>query len=761
MNECIEKRLGDRLYAYEIDLLSDDEREEFEIHLLECKYCNDRVHNFQTAADIIKNDGEMKDIVARLDTSKNVSKKSSFTYMKTILAVAAVIIILILKPWQIEFHSTKEAKALENRLAILHFENLVIPDDPNRTGEIITDLLITDLSQSEYIQVLSYQRLNDIFKLIGRQDGNGSYKNTSSRVAELGQANWILTGKIHQIEPQLIITAQLTNISSDDIIQSYQIEADTNEDVFELVDRLTKNIKKDLSLPSAAMEELDSPIADVTTHSQKAYLHYLEGIDFYSRFYNNEARRSFEMALEYDSTFAMVYYYLSSLNNASARDLILKAVEYSDKINIKEQIYIRSREASISGKDSLAMEYLGKIIKQYPDEKRALYQLGMYEYQYAGPQQAIVLFEQVIGIDPLDTRTLNELAYMYNNVGEFDKAIETANRYIKISPDDANPYDTRGELFAKNGKLDEAIESYEKATSIKPDFGNYYAMLSLGRLYIFSGNYSKAQECFQEIIIKGNRLSRSLARTFMATIPLYQGKLDEALKILEDGIIVDKMELATAGDNGAESYKHYIKGRICVEKGELEIAAAEIKEAIRVHNIVFSANRPAFRCMYAEVLAEGGDFEAAEEIINVLKKEYQAGEKPAQSGYWYAVGSIEFIKENYWQAVEALKKCAAAGPYFDFEILLAKALVKSGDYNGAISLYEKLLSDYTVMFRLYQSIEAVKAYYYLGIAYENTNQLEKAKSQYKIFLSIWKNADYEFDDINDTKKRLILINNGT
>jgi len=759
MNECIDKRLGNLLYAYEIDLLSDEEREEFEIHLLECKYCNDRVQNFQAATDIIKHDKEIKDVVARLDIVKAIPKKPSGTYIKSILAVAAVLVILILKPWQIEFQSTKEARAIENRLAVLYFENLASPSDPDRTGEIITDLLITDLSQSQFLEVLSYQRLNDIVKQIGHKNNN-SFNDMESEIAELGRANWILTGKVHQIEPKIILTAQLTNLSSNNITGTYQIEAGTNENLFMLVDKLTKKVKLDLSLPSYAQNEFDSPIAEVTTHSQKAYLHYLEGIDYNFRLYFKEAKQSFEMALEYDSTFSMAYYYLAPLDYANAESLISKALKYSAKLNTRERFYIKSREAFISGKDSLAIKLLWDIVHKYPHEKMALYQLAVYEYEDNNLQKAIILFENIIEIDPFDTKTINRLAYIYDHAGEFEKAIEVANKYVEVAPNDANPYDTRGELFAKHGRLDEAIESYQKAVSIKPDFGGYNTLLSLGRLYVYSGKYEKARECFQEVIIQGNRLPRSLARTFMATIPLYQGKLNEALQILEDGITVDKMELASAGDNGAESYKHYMKARIHVEKNEMDIAAFELKEAIRVHNIVFSSNQPAFRCMYAEVLAEGSNYKAAEEIIATLEKEYLAGETAAQSGYWYAVGSVELAKGNNRQSVEALKKCVAAGPYYDFKILLAKALVKAGEYDEAITLYSNLLIDYTGRFRLYQSIESVKAYYYFGIAYENTNQTDKALELYNNFLSIWKNADIEFDEIVDARKRLTQINKG-
>jgi hypothetical protein len=62
-NDCTAPRLSELLHAYELDLLDEREKEEFEIHLLDCPSCLDRVIKFQQPADLLKNDPEVTQII--------------------------------------------------------------------------------------------------------------------------------------------------------------------------------------------------------------------------------------------------------------------------------------------------------------------------------------------------------------------------------------------------------------------------------------------------------------------------------------------------------------------------------------------------------------------------------------------------------------------------------------------------------------------------------------------------------------------------
>jgi tetratricopeptide (TPR) repeat protein len=117
------------------------------------------------------------------------------------------------------------------------------------------------------------------------------------------------------------------------------------------------------------------------------------------------------------------------------------------------------------------------------------------------------------------------LASIYEDINEYDKAIESVNRGLKednenkelvfrlgvlfdksgnkaacleqmrkllvLDPDHAEALNYIGYTYAEQGvKLDEAMELIEKALSLKPDSG--YIVDSLGWVYFQKGDYEKA-----------------------------------------------------------------------------------------------------------------------------------------------------------------------------------------------------------------------------------------------------------------------------
>jgi len=374
MNNDLEKKL----YAYELGLLDDDERREFELYLLENLDLLEEAMRFDKVADLLRQDPDVQSIIARLDQKNKYAEglegeqKSSFfgnlwsRLIPTFAVTAIILMILLLKDWNVYIDTTHEAYASENRVAVMYFENLADPADSLHLGAIAANLIITDLSESNFMQVVSSQRLYDVLKLLGMDSLTKIDINTATRVADTAKAEWILMGTILQSKPNLIITTQLISKSSGNIITSQKICGDEDEDIFSVVDKLTLKIKQDLSLPAGAYHETDRMVAEMTTNSPEAYRYYIEGQDYYRKYYYDEAERSFEKALEFDSTLAMAYYYLTGLKD---RKLISKAVEYSDKASNRERGYIAVLEASISGDIDKALEKLEEIIRRYPNEK--------------------------------------------------------------------------------------------------------------------------------------------------------------------------------------------------------------------------------------------------------------------------------------------------------------------------------------------------------------------------------------------------------
>ena len=662
-----------------------------------------------------------------------------------------VLLFLILKPFKFQIAPEEKAIAEENSLAIMYFENMVDPEDNDRTAQMITALLITDLSESQYMRVVSRQRLYDILKLLGKEDLKKIDRTVASEVAEKAGVKWILTGSILQTEPNFVLTSDISKAETGEILTTQRITGEKDQDLFVVVDKLSAEIKNDLSLPEAAKKELDRPVADVTTHSPEAYRYYLEGVDYGWKFYFTDAEKSLEKALEYDSTFAMAYYALATLRSGDERRrLTTKAVAYSEKASHKERNFIRSWEAYESEDYVQAVTGLKKLIERYPHDKELFYTVGyIYFQKLCKYEEAINYFNEAIEIDPTYKIVYNQLAYVYDDMGNFDKSIWAINQYIRIAPDEANPYDSRGDLYAYNGKIDQAIESYKKALEIKPDF--YMSLSKLGHMHLFKRQYAIAESCYKELASSNDKDIRSRGRSLLAKIPLFQGKFQEALGVLEHGIVADKME-KIQGTWLAD--KHYLKAIIYLNKKDKSRAVSEAKTFRQVIEKTRPQDVVGWRHDEIDILARSGASPEAEKEAKELKRDVEKKDTSLMLKYWQALGSIELSRGNGEAAISYFEKDTQPlrSIEFNWKIMLARAYLETGKLGKAVALLEKVISSYDED-RTYFPIMSVKAHYLLGLAYEKSGWKDKAIEQYEEFLEIWKNADPGIPEVEDAKER--------
>ena len=768
MKKCIDDRFRKMLESYELGLLNEKDREEFELHLMDCQHCLESVLHFaevsrhlchstraqQKVAQLAKEPSTLDNVPRdRLDRDRQGSKW--LRYMPIPLATAAALVLLILNPWQLEFRPTQTAIAAENRLVVLYFENLSDPGDPARLREVIPSLLITDLSESRQLMVVSSQRLRDILMRLGQDSATVIERDIATRVAEEAAARWMLLGSIVQSETDLALSTQLVEVISGDVISSQRVNRNPDETVFSLVDRLSASVRADLRLAAAAGDEHDPRVADITTHSTEAYRCYLEGLDYESKLYYAEAVTSFTRALEYDSTFAMAYYYLAGLENP---ELINKAMEYSDHASRKEQLYIGSKQAWFAGDTSRYVNELQTIVQQFPDESEAFRKLGKHCWSQHRYEEAIGYLNRALEIDSSYKNVYNDLAYIYDEIGDFEKAILAINNYITIAPDEANPYDSRAEIYARNGKLDLAIESYEKALDIKPDFPD--AAIKLASLYMFRGEYAKAEYWFGEparMNLKGTRPGELLD---LATLLIYQGEFAQALESLDRGL--DSLSETEIAATHPQIIPHLHAWKASVfEFTDVNRAVQSIETAIELSGRAFPDNKWIYRPFYARLLAESGNISRADEVAQELKR-YLEKRGSGLHFYWQAAGMVEMIRGNLQKGVSLLEKGADSSmPALDFNghYLVAVAYLESGQISRAVRKFEQLLSIYSLG-RASSPNRGPLMHYYLGVAYEESRWYDEAVEQYEAFLDIWGDTDSRIAFVENARQRLARLTSG-
>jgi serine/threonine protein kinase/tetratricopeptide (TPR) repeat protein len=635
--------------------------------------------------------------------------------------------------------------ATTNSLAVMYFDNVVDPNDSRKLGEIVTNLLITDLSESQHLRVVSSQRLYDILRLLGKEETGRIEKSVATQVAEKANAKWML----------LVVTAQLVDVGSGNAVASQRIDGGAEETIFSIVDRLSAQLRKDLSLPGAAQGEVDRPVAEVTTHSEDAYRDYLEGMGYFYRHYWAEAEESFNKAIAEDSTLAMAYYRLSVMGvqkgDPRARELGLKAAKYIDRAGQKDRHYIASWRELMSGNLTQGAAELQEIVDRYPNEKEARFWLGaLYWRAFGDPQKAIPYLTEAVELDPLYEEPYNILAYAYDRVGDFEKSIWAINKYISLAPGEANPYDSRAMLYGFNGKVDLAIESYKKALETKPGF--YPSLRGLGHMYAFKGDFEDARDCYEKLASNEDSSIRAEARTDLALIPMFQGKLSEATRMLDRLIADDERE----GVHGIhEANKFMLKASIYKELGDFKEAIKQTEAEVGALQHAYPGAQMKGQADYATTLAEGGEIARAEETAESLKVAIGRKDESLMFLYWRALGSIEAAKGDYDGAIEQIQKAIkeASAPSFGARYSLAGIYLESGKLGEAVDELESALSRYDEE-RALVPLSSVKAHYALGMAYERSGWTSKAIEQYETFLQIWGDADPGIASVDDAKARL-------
>ena len=102
MSECVDKKLGVLLHAYELNALAEEDAERFELHLLECEHCFREVETFGREVAVLCTDEGIK-AAARKSSRENLVEKflrrfsggRKAAVARALAVIAALLIIVI------------------------------------------------------------------------------------------------------------------------------------------------------------------------------------------------------------------------------------------------------------------------------------------------------------------------------------------------------------------------------------------------------------------------------------------------------------------------------------------------------------------------------------------------------------------------------------------------------------------------------------------------------------------------------------------
>jgi serine/threonine protein kinase len=394
-----------------------------------------------------------------------------------------------------EESETRDTQA--SPLAVISFENQTGDAGYDYLQKAIPNLLITKLEQSPYLKVMTWERMQDLLRQSGKPGIDVIGKEFGFELCRKEQIPTIVLGSFTKAGSMFATDVKVLDVETNDLLKSASSRGEgINSILQKQIDELSGEISNGLGILDRSTRATGLPIAEASTASMEAYKLFLQGREAHDKLYNTEAKHLLERALELDPEFALSHLYLAFVHDRlrdlnAEQEAYEKAIRFSVKATEKNRLLIEAAYARAVEQDADKwFDILNQIIGKYPYEKRIRQQLAAHHRARGRLYQALEEYNRALELDPQFGLAMNELGYMYADIGDFEKAREYFERYASACPGDANPVDSMGELFFRQGRLDEAIAKYEETLSLKPDF--FYAHWELSYVYALKEDYDRA-----------------------------------------------------------------------------------------------------------------------------------------------------------------------------------------------------------------------------------------------------------------------------
>jgi serine/threonine protein kinase/predicted Zn-dependent protease len=676
-----------------------------------------------------------------------------------IVVALAVIAVLI---WQLR--SQKAAlppPTGKASLAIMYFKNKTGVESLDIWRSALSDLIIADLSQSKFIDVLSGDRLFEILKELNLIDAISYASKDLREVASQGGATHIMTGILTKSGDSYRINTTLQAADTMEIIGSEMVEGKGEESFHSMVDELTRRVKSNFKLSEEQIaDDIDREVGKITTSSPEAYKYYSEGRRYHLNADYIRSIQLMERAIEIDPDFAMAYRSMGMSYDkrgfiAEGKKYLKKGVELSGRLPERER-YIILGSFYMSSKNTYgkAIEAYEKLLELYPDDKLGNRNLGTVYRGIGEWDKAIERYQARFQSKNADLSDYTGLALAYMGKDLYDKAREILNSYLENFPDNALIHRSLSLSYIYQGMLDLALEEIDKAFLLDPS--HYVNIIRKGDIYLYKGDFVQAEKEYQKLM--ENELVEAQAWGILGLGWLYltQGKFRKTESVVNAGIEIAQK----VGEQYVASGYHLMLAHNYRCSGDYEQSLEQTEEAwkkaVAADNRYFQIRALYHRgitYMKMKSLAE------AQKTVEELKKMVEEGlNKKLISHYHYLTGLMKLEKERFSEAIEDFKTALSLlsyGPFShdaQFVDALATAYYRSGDAEKAIEEYEKITS--LTEGRIHVGDIYAKSFYMLAKIYEKQGDTARAIKYYQKFLTLWKDADPGLPEVDDARKKL-------
>jgi eukaryotic-like serine/threonine-protein kinase len=582
---------------------------------------------------------------------------------------------------------------------------VLVSDFVNTTGEPVFDgslkkALTVKLGESPYFNVVLDSATRRTLSLMGRSPDERVVPPVAREVCQREGAKVVVGGSILNVGDKYALNLDATNCLTGANLAHQEVEALNKEQVLNKLGNAIPALRRQLGESLGSIQKFDTPIEQATTKSLPALKAYTSGDEKRAQGQEVESIPFYKMAIELDPDFAIAYARLAAVHtNLQQPDLgdeyLQKAFERRERVSEKEKFYIQAH-------------YYADVTKEI-DKEIETYELWAEVY-------------------PHDLIPFNNLSNEYVRIGQPDKAIEAGQKALRLNPEHASPYTVLGRAYLRATRIAEAKAICEKAIAQKLDSWGTHQIL-----YFIAVVEDDEVAMHREIDwFKGKPLE-SLNTYDQASATLSRGQLRRSRELFERA-------RALALQQGLKEQA----ASIAADQARFEADMGNGREARELADLAVRMvpNSAEIKAVVALAVARAADFQRAGTLANQVSKQPFLGTELKFEIFPCIRAAMASGRGKPSAAVEQLRP---AGPYDLGTVADGVAMYYRGSAYLALQFGKEAAAQFQEVLNN-QGIVPTSIYWplaHLGLAraYAMTGDDDKSLSQYREFLTLWKNAD--------------------
>jgi serine/threonine protein kinase len=591
-------------------------------------------------------------------------------------------------------------------------DTIVLADFSNTTGDSVFDGtlqqgLSVQLEQSPFLNIISDQQIRQTLRLMDRPADSNVTSEIAREICQRTGSAAVLDGSIAKLGSQYVLGLKAVNCRTGDVLFQEQASAPNKEQVLNTLGEMATRLRSKLGESLNTIRDFDTPVEQATTRSLEALHAYSLGRKAMTG--TGEVAASvplFEHAIELDSNFAMAYASLGTSYNwlgetSFAAENIRKSYELRGSTSEREKFYIESHY----------YQYVtGDLINA-----RQVYELWEQSY-------------------PHDDVPPNNLCVLYDELGLYDKGFEKCREVLNVyRPGTAPSFAGLIDSFIYLDKLQDAEKAAELANKRSLESPSLrYALYELA--FLQGDANGMAQQVAHSV---GKPGVESVLLNNEADTAAYFGRLQKARGLSRQAVASAQRtkERETAAAYQAEAALREGLFGNAVEARRQAVAALGLSTG---RDVQYGA---------ALALTFAGDAARVRSLADDLGGRFPQ-DTVVQFNYLPTIqAQLALGRNEFSRALEALQAAASyelGGGAGAFSTILYPVYVRGEAYlagrhgSEAAIEFQKILDHRGIAFN--EPIAAL-AHLQLARSYALQGDAAKAKTAYRDFLMLWKDAD--------------------